>query len=412
MASQSEAPRLRIGVVGLGVASTVLLPEVVLHPGVRITAGADPRAVARDRFASEFGAEVYTTAEDLCRSPNVDAVYILTPNRLHARHVLTAIERGKQVLADKPMALTMADCDAIVAAAEGRGVRVLVGHSQSLDPAILKMGEIIRSGAVGRPLMINTWFYSDWLYRPRDAHELDPSQGEGLVMRQGPIQVDIARMLAGGMTRSVRAVTSATDAKRPIEGSYTAFLEFENGAAATLIYSGYAHFDGTELTHNIGLRGRRQSLGTHLNSRRQIAGFATPAAEYAHKEATRYGGPRANYGGLLGGEGERTHAYFGMTVVNCTAGDLTQTPHGVMVHGDATRHEVVVPAGQEFERRYTSWELDAMVEAWRNDRPLTLHNARWGRATTEVCLGILTSARERRDVSLKAQTRYEGFPAI
>ncbi|MSQ26829.1 MAG: Gfo/Idh/MocA family oxidoreductase [Dehalococcoidia bacterium] len=408
--AQAENQRLmRVGIIGLGVASTVLLPEVASHPNVRITAGADPRTVARERFAAEFGAETHAAAEDLCKSPNVDAVYILTPNRLHAQHALAAIEHGKQVLADKPMALTLEDCDAIVAAAERRGVRVLVGHTQSLDPAILKMADIIHSGRLGRPLMVNTWFYSDWFYRPRDRHELDSSQGEGLVMRQGPIQVDIARMLAGGVTRSVRASTTAIDPSRPIEGSYTAFLEFENGASATLIYSGYAHFDSTELTGNIGLRGRKQSLSTHLNSRRQIEGFARRDDEYAHKEATRYGSLRANSGGLLSGEGERYHAYFGITLVNCERGDLRQTPEGIKLYTDDAQTAIAVPAGTAYERRYTSWELDAMYGAWSQDRPLTLHNAAWGRGTTEVCLGILASSLEHRDVALTRQTPFGGF---
>jgi phthalate 4,5-cis-dihydrodiol dehydrogenase len=102
-----------------------------------------------------------------------------------------------------------------------------------MDPPILRMAELVRSGELGKPLQINTWFYSDWLYRPRAKEELDPGLGEGLVLRQGPVHADICRMLGGGLVHSVRATTSSIDPKRPIEGSYTAFMEFENGAAAT-----------------------------------------------------------------------------------------------------------------------------------------------------------------------------------
>ena len=340
VADGAAKPTLRIGIVGLGVASTAMLPEVAAHPNVRITAGADVRQQALDRFASKFGGETYHSMEDLCKSPNVDAVYIFTPNRFHAEHAIIAAEHGKQVTADKPMALTLGDCDAIIDAAERHGVRLLVGHTQSLDAPILKMAEIVRSGDLGAPVMINTWFYSDWLYRPRSEQELDAAQGEGLVLRQGPVQVDIVRMVGGGLVRSVRAMTSTLDKARPIEGTHSAFLEFENGAAATLVYNGYAHFDSTELTYGLGLRGRPQDADTHLRSRRQIHGFSRPEDEWAHKDATRYGGPRSG-GGVIGGPGERRHAFFGITVVSCEKGDIRQSPEGLVIYGDEERLNVV-----------------------------------------------------------------------
>src|SRR5689334_15487451 len=141
----TDGPIMRVGVIGLGFASTVMLPELAANPRVKITAGADVRPAALERFASEFGAETYAGAEDLCRSPNVDAVYILSPNRFHAQHAIAAAEAGKQVMADKPMALTLEDCDRMIAAAERNGVRLLVGHTQSLDPGIREMARIVRS---------------------------------------------------------------------------------------------------------------------------------------------------------------------------------------------------------------------------------------------------------------------------
>lgn len=410
-------PPIRVGIAGLGVAATAMLAEAAQHPNAKITAGADPRRVARDRFTSEFGGETYADIEDMVKSPNVDLVYVLTPNRMHARHAVIAADHKKQVMLDKPMGLSLEECDEVIAAAERNGVRVLVGHSQSMDPPILTMAEMVRSGELGKPLQINTWFYSDWLYRPRAKEELDPAAGEGLVMRQGPVHVDICRMLGGGIVRSVRATTSSIDSKRPIEGSYTAFMEFEdpstgsgpstssgNGAVATAVYNGYGHFDSSELTWGFGLRGLQQGSDTHLKSRRQVFGFTSPEDEYAHKESTRYGSAKAG-GGVISGEGERRHAFFGITVVSCEKGDLRQTPSGVFLYGDDEWREIPVPG---YTRRYTTRELDLLYDAWSRDVPLTLHDARWGKATTEVCLGILLSARERREVMMAHQTPYRG----
>lgn len=395
----SNQPIMRIGVVGLGAGGANALgesPGLASHPSIRLTAAADLRQAALDRFASEFGGETFTSIEALCASPNVDVVYIVTPSILHAEHAILAVESGKSVILDKPIALTLADADRVVDAVERTGAKLMVGHSQSLDIGIIRMAEMVNSGELGRPLMIHTSFFSDWLYRPRSAEELDPANGDNLVLRQGPVQVDIARLIGGGLVRGVRAATSAIDPKRPIEGSFTAFLDFENDAAAALEYSGYGHFDSSELTWGIGLGGRERSPEDNLHSRQQIAGFA-PGDEYAHKDATRYGGAlRRNRG-----RSAEQHQFFGFTLVSCEHGDIRQTPRGLRVYGDTEQREIELPIDL-----YPKADIEVMYQAWLNDEPLRFHDARWGRATLEVCLAILESGREHREISLTKQTPW------
>ena len=370
------------------------MPGLASHPDVKLTAAADLRQSALDQFAADFGGETYTSVEALCSSPNVDAVYILTPSRLHAEHAIIAAEHGKQVLLDKPMALTLEDAARVVQAVERNGVRLLVGHSQSLDAGILKMGDLVRQGDLGRPLMLHTSFFSDWLYRPRAAEELDPANGENLVLRQGPVQIDIARLICGGLVEHVRAMTSTVDAARPIEGSFVAYLDFEDGTPAILEYSAYGHFDSSELTWGIGLHALPRDPEDNLRSRRQIASLR-PEEEWALKEATRYGGGRAR---RLGKPLER-HQFFGFTLLSCEKGDVRQTPDGLMIYGDTERHELSMPM-----KLYAEAELDIMYRAWARDEPLEYLDARWGMATLEVALGILDSARERREVTMSHQT--------
>ena len=393
--------QLRLGLAGLGAGTINALPELAAHPNYRITAAADIRPAALARFVSDFGGEAYDSIEAMCHSRNVDVVHILTPNRFHAQHALAAIEAGKHVICDKPMATTLVDCDAMIQAAERKGVRLLVGHTQSLDPAIRRMASIIGEGEIGRPIMVNSWFYTDWLYRPRDSYELDPSQGEGLVMRQAPVQVDIARMLSGGRAKSVRAVTTALAANRPIEGSYSCFLEFESGLAATLVCSAYAHFDSAELTFGIGLQGSSAAADGHLRSRQLIAGFPTPEDERSYKEATRYGGERSPKD-LLKRKPPDRHAFFGLTIASCERGDIRQSPQGLFVYTAEGRSEIPIDPS----KRYTTAELDMMYDAWVRDQPLPSHDGPWGKATLEVCLGILESSRSGQTVAMAQQTDY------
>ena len=160
--------------MGLGRAATSMLPSLVKHPYVKLTAAADLRREAREKFRSEFQAEVYEDAEDLFKSKNVDAVYIATPHQCHAEHVLMAAAHRKHAIVEKPMALTLAECDAMIRAAEQSGIRLLVGHTHGFDPPILEMRRIVRSGALGAVKMVHTWNFTNFLYRPRRPEGLPP----------------------------------------------------------------------------------------------------------------------------------------------------------------------------------------------------------------------------------------------
>ena len=98
---------------GLGVASTQILPPISKLPFIEITAAADTRADAVAKFREQYKAEGYASIDELCASPNVDAVYIATPNSLHAEHAITAAKHNKHIIVEKPMAMTLTECDAM-----------------------------------------------------------------------------------------------------------------------------------------------------------------------------------------------------------------------------------------------------------------------------------------------------------
>ena len=409
----AQSRKLRVGIAGLGVAAMNLMPELAVEPLVEIVAAADPRQAARDRFAGEFGGETYLDAEDLCKSPNVDVVYICTPTHLHTQHTLLAAAHGKHIVADKPMALNLEECDAIISAVDRAGVRMIVGHTQSLDRPIVKMAQIVNSGQLGRRIMLQTFAYMDWVYRPRGEDEFYVARGAGVTFRQGPIQVDILRMLGGGMVRSVRGSSSAVDPQRPFDGSYIAYLEFEDGTPASMLYSGYGHFDTAEVTYGLGLQGFPVAPGIGVDAHRQTADFGSRQREYEFKESTRYGGSRSRpaKSGPPARDASGTpkrHAFYGFTVASCEKGDVRQYPEGLVLYTDAERRELPVHAGDDFTLRYTSTEVQELHHAIVNDTPVALHDARWHKATLEVLLGVMQSSREHREVEMHHQTPYKG----
>jgi phthalate 4,5-cis-dihydrodiol dehydrogenase len=215
---------LRIGVIGVGVGARQLLPALTHHPSARLAAAADIRPAALDQLRAEFGIQTFASAEALCNSDTVDAVWVASPNHLHAEHAITASERGKHVIVSKPMAVTLDEAQRMTDAAARHGTLLLAGHTQSMAPSIRRMADMVRVGELGRLGMIHTWHFTDWMYRPRLPDELDTARGGGPVFRQASHQVDIVRTIGGRRLRSVRAATLQLDASRPVPGAYTVFM--------------------------------------------------------------------------------------------------------------------------------------------------------------------------------------------
>jgi phthalate 4,5-cis-dihydrodiol dehydrogenase len=405
-APDERVTTIRLGIVGLGGAAVSMLPSIIAHDGIRIAGAADPSTEGRERFARDFEVATYATAEELCTDSSIDAVYVATPHELHARHTILAVESGKHVLVEKPMALSLGECEAMCAAAAHNDVHIVVGPTHSFDRPILRMREIIRSGELGRVAMVNTWNFGNFLYRPRRPEELDTSKGGGVVFNQLPHQVDIVRLLGGGLVRSVRSMVWALDPARPTEGSHATYLEFVDGAAATLVYSGYDFFDTDEFCSWRGEEGMPKEPDQHGRARRALGELSAPDEERALKASRGYAGapelrsPSTPASGL-------GHPHFGVVVASCERGDLRPGGEGVLVYDEHGRREIPVPRGPAFPDKGAVLDqlYDAVVHGTR-----PLHNGSWGKATMEVCLAILSSARERREVYLSHQAPLEDAP--
>src|ERR1044071_5669713 len=326
-----------MGMAGLGVASTQILPAIARVPYVEITAASDLRSDALVKFRNEYKGEVFSSVEAMCASPNVDFVYIATPNQLHAEHAITAARHHKHIIVEKPMALSIPECDSMNAAAEENSVKLLCGHTHSFDPPIRKAREIVKSGELGKVCMINTWNYNEFMYRPRMKHELATSHG--VVLNQVPHHVDVVRLIGGGMVRSVRAMTGIWDKARAHEGSYSCYLEFEDGTPATLVYSGYGFFDTAEFFSWIGEGGQYREPETNLKVRRRLRDVRNAEEEEQLKEGMRFGGRReGEYSHMW--SGERKQPFFGFTLVSCERGDIRQTPDGLRIYGENDKREI------------------------------------------------------------------------
>jgi predicted dehydrogenase len=389
------ASELRVGVAGLGSAAAQILPAFANVEGVRLGGGADIRAEARDNFKKRFDLPAFDTVEAMCRSKDIDAVWIATPNLVHCEHTVAAAENGKHVICEKPTAVSLAECDRMVAAAERSGVKFIQGHSKIFDSPIRAMGDLIASGRLGRVIQINSWNFNDWLQRPRLPPEIRTDLGGGLVFRQGPHMIDIVRYAGGGMAKTVRAVTGRHDPNFDTEGNFSALVTFENGAVASVGFNGYGYFDITELTWFIGEGGQQASSDPRLKKPKPRRTGATGQQEKTDYILTGDQAQVRNYA-------ERRMPFFGLTIVSCERGIIRQSPDGLYVYTENGCEDVKAPP--HHGRAAELIELREAITGKRDPFP----DGKWGRATLELCMAMLQSSKAQREITLSHQTPVPG----
>lgn len=390
--------------IGLGRAALQMLPSLIGHPDIEVVAVADPRPEAVDDFLALFpGTLGYSTGEALCKTAPVEAVYIATPHATHAPLTVLAAHSGKHVLVEKPMALSIAECEAMIKAAQANGVMLVVGPSHAFDAPVREAARLISSGQWGRPLLFHLFNYTDFLYRPRRVDELQSGPAGGILFNQLPHQVDILRTLHPISIRAVTAVLGGWDPGRPTEGALQALLEFEDGAAASLVYSGYAHFDSDRWSSGVGEDGlvKPGCDWRFIGARSQLAGVAGKEESLLRLDR---GFSRANWERELARAAQpHFHPHFGQVLVSCEKGDVLVEPSGVAIYGDASYERVIlVPPKVAFDK---TGAVEEWYQAVVEGKP-PLHDGRWGLETVAICEAVMVAGRNR--LRLELSPKAEG----
>ena len=414
MVVEKATRKINIGVIGVGVGGLEIIRTAVQAPEtINLTAGCDVVPLTRERFAERFpDAKVYETAEEICSDPNVDAVYIASPNRFHAEHTITAARHGKHVLIEKPMAISLKETEQMVDECEKAGVKLVCAHTASFGLPYRIMRKVIQSGEIGELRAVHLLAYTDWMLRPRTSDELDFSQGGGVPFRQGPHQLDTIRLLGGGMIKNVWAKVGQWMPERSIPGYYTANFEFENGVVATATHNGYGYFTLSEVN---GPAAGRSSIESLVEVRKQMRDGTRD--EDADKQDLRIGGvvetkqfeaaktegpSRGNFGRQIDREpGDRKGLNDtgdpGTIVVTCERGDMRIGPRGVFIYDDQGVREVTGESSVD-----ARGEIHEMYEAVVNDQPV-YHSGRWGMATAEAIFAMVESSQTGKVVELTHQ---------
>jgi 1,5-anhydro-D-fructose reductase (1,5-anhydro-D-mannitol-forming) len=236
--------------VGWGIVGIGRHPDLKVVPAMKLAA--DTKLIAtfsRNRGRSEAFAQkhnlpaAYDSLRDLLRDPRINAVYIASPNFLHACHTQMAAEAGKHILVEKPMALNVKEALEMVHACRRNGVKLGVGFHLRHHPGHRKVRQLIQEGILGRmTLAQGQFFYPD----PRGMDELpkktalsewwDKPEMVGWsysIMGMGVHIIDLLQFLLGNPILEVSAMTNGQMASRPLDDIAAIALRFKNGVIGT-----------------------------------------------------------------------------------------------------------------------------------------------------------------------------------
>lgn len=198
---------LTIGLIGFGARAT--LREEVHRPGrgSRITAVCDPSERARDDARRLLPDALVTDDLDELLASGIDAVMVLTPDDTHASLSIRALEAGVAVFCEKPLAIDLADADAMLETARHTGSRLYIGHNMRHMPVITLMRGLIQDGRIGdvRAVWVRHFVGHGGDYYFKDWHA-DRRRTTGLLLQKGAHDIDIIHWLAGAYTEQVAAM--------------------------------------------------------------------------------------------------------------------------------------------------------------------------------------------------------------
>lgn len=220
---------LGVLVIGLGIGRAHLRAYQAIE-GVRIAAISDVNAAALAKAKDEFGSPfVSTDFREAIDRPDVDLVSICTPDRFHAEQAIYALQHGKHVICEKPIATTAAEVAQLVQAVDSSGLTFAAGHNYRFIPQFRALHDAVTAGDIGRPFLVDSAYIQDlWDMRSLGPDYWRFKDPQDLFIGGAVHNVDLLQWLAGEITE-VHAYANNVLDFWPVENNYTTNLKFRSG---------------------------------------------------------------------------------------------------------------------------------------------------------------------------------------
>jgi predicted dehydrogenase len=232
--------RLRTAVIGCGKVAASHAEALQSLPESELVAFCDRQPERAAAFASTYGGQAFTDPERMFREASVQAVTICTPHPLHRNAVLAAASCGAHSLVEKPLASSLADCDAMISAARDANVKLGVVSQRRLYEPVARMKAAIDAGKIGRPIL-GTFLMLSW--RDEAYYRSDPwrgqwaTEGGGVLVNQSPHSLDILQWLMGPIAEISGYWSNLNHPYVEVEDTALAMIRFRNGGLGNILCS-------------------------------------------------------------------------------------------------------------------------------------------------------------------------------
>jgi predicted dehydrogenase len=290
---------VRFGIVGFGLhAVKRMMPAFTASQKCRVTALARRNQEKAAESAKQYSIpHAFTSVEELCRHPEVDAIFVTSPNSLHLPDVLTAVAAGKPVLCEKPMGMDAGECRQMVEASRRAKVLLGVAHVFRFEDSTARFRELLASGTVGRAVFARSEFcFNAGNAHPRKWIKDKSVAGAGPLFDIGVHCIDTLRFVLQDEVVKVSARAVMDPPPSTVESSAAVVLEFARGTLANVLVSFTAEYrtpfeivgergavraeDALTVEHPIEIEVRRpgatekETVSNHLAYIRQVDAFA------------------------------------------------------------------------------------------------------------------------------------------
>ncbi|WP_055108339.1 Gfo/Idh/MocA family protein [Paenibacillus ihumii] len=246
----------RVALIGAGIISRNHLNAMRQMSELSAAAVADIDEERGRTVSGEYGIAYYSDYKEMIRIEKPDIAIIALPHFLHEECAVWCAAQGCHLLLEKPMALSVKQCDTILDAVKAAGVKLMIGHTQHYWPANLQAKALIASGELGKLVAIQDTRHLYYFHHDRPAWFLEKAKaGGGILMNLGAHSIDKIQWLTDSRIRKVKALLSYEGERGDVEGGGCLFLETSSGIPAVVVQSGYAGVpkDETELIFDHGM---------------------------------------------------------------------------------------------------------------------------------------------------------------
>lgn len=278
---------IRVALLGAGYIQNVHARAVLEHPNGELVAIANWREPSARVLAERYGIpRVSTDWEEIVSAPDVDAAVVATPNALHAPQTVALLRSGKHVMVEKPMAMSVRECDEMIEASRASGASLMVAHCWRFSDEVRAMRDRIAGGGLGEVVKTRgygvhaNWGPGGWFVDPALA-------GGGALMDMGVHAIDTARFLLGDpLPTRVCATVGTRYGDYAVDDDGIVLISWSTGANS-VVESGWWH------AHVGGLEADTEIYGTKGYAR--IWDPAPPSEEYEHGSQPMYTAQMAEF---------------------------------------------------------------------------------------------------------------------